>query len=115
MKDIILTKLKNDPRISCKNLISNIFSPIIKLFQNFFVNIVIRLWNLSLFILCKEKVSANFRIKQELRGLTLLRSFRPTAINITFYKSRTVAASSPLGSQGRRHVDLCMGWECRNA
>lgn len=40
-------------------------------------------------------------LKRELRGLTLSRPFRATAINITFYKSRTVLASSLAGNQDR--------------
>lgn len=49
----------------------------------------------------RKRMSANFRIKREPRGLILSRPFRPTDINIIFYKSQTIAASSLAGNQGQ--------------
>jgi len=100
--------VRYDSQIPCKNFISKyfiipIFSSVFQLSQDLSVNVI---YEISRYILCREKVSANSRIKREPRGLTLSCPFRPTAINITFYKSQTVyrlqiPASSLTGSQGR--------------
>lgn len=65
-----------------------IFSPVFELSQDLSTNVVVHLGNLSRYILCRERVRPPTLALNEGRahGLTLITSFRPTAINITFYK-----------------------------